>query len=56
MTYLGLQGFFHDLMSNAIDGSVLAEHDLEMNIGLCRWTQCVSCVQVDMTRPFQFVS
>ena len=37
-----IRGFFHDFMSNAIDGSVLGEHDVSMNFGLCRWTQYVN--------------
>ena len=34
-----IRGLFHDYMSNAIDGSILAEHDISMNFGLCRWAQ-----------------
>eukprot|EP00587_Corethron_hystrix_P001009 CAMPEP_0113303338 /NCGR_PEP_ID=MMETSP0010_2-20120614/3794_1 /TAXON_ID=216773 ORGANISM="Corethron hystrix, Strain 308" /NCGR_SAMPLE_ID=MMETSP0010_2 /ASSEMBLY_ACC=CAM_ASM_000155 /LENGTH=899 /DNA_ID=CAMNT_0000157315 /DNA_START=111 /DNA_END=2811 /DNA_ORIENTATION=- /assembly_acc=CAM_ASM_000155 len=37
-----IRGFFHDFMSNAIDGSILAEHDISMNFGLCRWAQYVN--------------
>lgn len=28
-------------MSDGIDGSLLYEHDIEMNFGLCRWAQYV---------------
>ncbi len=37
-----VRGFFHDFMSSAIDGSLLGELDLPMNVGLCRWSQYVN--------------
>lgn len=37
-----LRGFFHDFMSNGIDGSILSENDLDMNLGMCRWTQYIN--------------
>jgi hypothetical protein len=37
-----IRGFFHDFMSKGIDGSVLDEHDLSMNVGLCRWSQYIN--------------
>ena len=37
-----IRGFFHDHMSNHIDGSVLHENHVEMNVGLCKWTTYVS--------------
>jgi len=37
-----IRGFFHDFMSNAIDGSILAENDIAMNFGLCRWAQYIN--------------
>jgi hypothetical protein len=37
-----IRGFFHDFMSNGIDGSILSEHHLSMNFGLCRWAQYVN--------------
>ena len=37
-----VRGFFHDYMTTDIEGSVLSENDLEMNVGLCRWTQYVN--------------
>ena len=36
-----VRGFFHDFMSSAIDGSILAETNVSINFGLCRWSQCV---------------
>ena len=39
---LGKRGFFHDYMSSYIDGSILHENHIHMNMGLCRWTQCVA--------------
>ena len=29
-------------MSNQIDGSILSEHDLQINFGLCRWAQYIN--------------
>eukprot|EP00937_MAST-01D_sp_MAST-1D-sp2_P004557 g4557.t1 len=37
-----IRGFFHDFMSNGIEGSILAEHHLAHNFGLCRWAQYVN--------------
>lgn len=37
-----VRGFFHDFMSNQIDGSILSEHNISINFGLCRWTQYVN--------------
>ena len=37
-----IRGFFHDFMSNGIDGSILSEHDLSMNFGMCRWAQYIN--------------
>jgi len=37
-----IRGFFHDFMSNGIDGSILSEHSISMNFGLCRWAQYVN--------------
>ena len=37
-----VRGFFHDFMSNGIDGSILTEHDLAHNFGLCRWAQYIN--------------
>lgn len=37
-----IRGYFHDLMSSYIDGSILHENNITMNTGLCRWTQYVS--------------
>jgi len=37
-----IRGFFHDQMSNYIDGSILAENDVQHNFGLCRWAQYVN--------------
>ena len=39
-----IRGFFHDFMSNAIDGSILSssEHHIAMNFGLCRWAQYIN--------------
>ena len=32
-----VRGFFHDYMSKQIEGSVMSENHLKMNVGLCRW-------------------
>lgn len=37
-----VRGFFHDYMSSDIEGSVLSENHLDMNVGLCRWTQYIN--------------
>eukprot|EP01035_Chromulina_nebulosa_P026882 gene26883-35260_t len=37
-----VRAFFHDYMSCAIDGSLLSEMDVEMNVGLCRFSQYVN--------------
>jgi hypothetical protein len=37
-----VRGIFHDFMSNAVDGSILSEHDVSMNFGLCRWAQYIN--------------
>merc|ERR1719424_115845 len=37
-----VRGFFHDQMSNAIDGSILDENEIQHNFGLCRWAQYVN--------------
>ena len=37
-----VRGFFHDFMSNQIDGSILSEHHIGINFGLCRWAQYVN--------------
>ena len=37
-----VRAFFHDYMSSAIDGSLLSEMDVEMNVGLCRFSQYVN--------------
>merc|ERR1712100_4204 len=37
-----VRGFFHDQMSSAPEGSVLHENDLEMNTGLCVWSQYIA--------------
>lgn len=37
-----IRGFFHDYMSNGIDGSILDEHSVHMNFGLCRWSQYIN--------------
>lgn len=37
-----IRGFFHDHMSAGIEGSILHENHVEMNVGLCRWTQYVN--------------
>jgi hypothetical protein len=37
-----IRGFFHDFMSNGIDGSILSEHDIGHNFGLCRWAQYIN--------------
>ena len=34
-----IRAFFHDYMSNGVEGSIINENDLEMNVGLCRFTQ-----------------
>jgi hypothetical protein len=44
-----IRGFFHDFMSNHIDGSLLSEHNVSMNFGLCRWAQYVNVLS-DETR------
>ena len=37
-----VRGFFHDYMSRGIEGSILDEHDVSMNFGLCRWSQYIN--------------
>eukprot|EP00931_Biecheleriopsis_adriatica_P080862 TRINITY_DN54202_c0_g1_i1.p1 TRINITY_DN54202_c0_g1~~TRINITY_DN54202_c0_g1_i1.p1 ORF type:complete len:231 (+),score=20.42 TRINITY_DN54202_c0_g1_i1:57-695(+) len=37
-----IRGFFHDFMSNGIDGSILSEHNISINFGLCRWAQYIN--------------
>ena len=37
-----IRGFFHDQMSNYIDGSILSEGDIQHNFGLCRWNQYIN--------------
>mmetsp|Transcript_7127 Transcript_7127/g.10213 ORF Transcript_7127/g.10213 Transcript_7127/m.10213 type:complete len:673 (-) Transcript_7127:143-2161(-) len=37
-----IRGFFHDYMSKGIEGSILDEHDVSMNFGLCRWSQYIN--------------
>jgi len=39
-----VRAFFHDYMSVHIDGSLLWENEIEMNIGLCRYTQYVNAL------------
>eukprot|EP00940_MAST-03C_sp_MAST-3C-sp2_P002238 g2238.t1 len=34
-----IRAYFHDYMSDGVEGSVLNENDLDMNVGLCRYTQ-----------------
>ena len=36
-------------MSDGIDGSLLYEHDIEMNFGLCRWAQYVNVLSDETT-------
>ena len=43
------RSFFHDYMSSFIDGSILHENNISMNVGLCRWTQYVAVLS-DETR------
>ena len=49
-----IRGFFHDFMSDGIDGSLLYEHDIEMNFGLCRWAQYVPHVTAAPSRVSAF--
>ena len=37
-----IRGFFHDQMSNYVDGSILSESHIQHNFGLCRWGQYVN--------------
>ena len=37
-----VRGFFHDFMSSQIEGSILSEHNISINFGLCRWAQYVN--------------
>ena len=37
-----VRGFFHDYMSNGADGSILDEHTISINFGLCRWAQYIN--------------
>ena len=37
-----VRAFFHDYMSNGIDGSLLSENDIGMNVGLCRYNQYIN--------------
>ena len=39
-----IRGFFHDFMSNAIDGSILSECSISINFGLCRWAQYINAL------------
>lgn len=44
-----IRGFFHDQMSNHIDGSILSEGHVQHNFGLCRWSQYMNVLS-DHTR------
>mmetsp|Transcript_20821 Transcript_20821/g.28650 ORF Transcript_20821/g.28650 Transcript_20821/m.28650 type:complete len:638 (-) Transcript_20821:879-2792(-) len=44
-----IRAFFHDYMSSAIDGSLLSEMAVEMNVGLCRFSQYVNVLSDDTT-------
>ena len=37
-----VRGLFHDFMSSDVEGSVLSENHLGMNVGLCRWSQYIN--------------
>ena len=37
-----MRGFFHDYMSHAVEGSILSEHHMRINFGLCRWAQYIN--------------
>ena len=37
-----VRGYFHDYMSTEIEGSILSQNHVEMNVGLCRWSQYIN--------------